>query len=61
MSKAIENKFNRLVKNSDPKELEDKIVKYTNEAFDDVILNGNRDYGLQKIRTSVKFLRESKI
>ena len=58
MSKGIENKFNRLVENSDPKELEDKIVKYTNEAFDDVILNGNRDDGLQKIRTSVKFLRD---
>ena len=46
MTKSIENKFNKLVENLDPQELEDKIVKYTNEAFDDAIINGNRDDGL---------------
>jgi len=60
MVKSIENKLNRLIEKSDPQELEDKIIKYTNEAIDDAILNGNRDDGLQKIRTSVKFLRDHK-
>ena len=36
MRKDIENKFNRIVENSNPQELEDKLVKYTNKAIDDV-------------------------
>ena len=35
MTKNIENKFNRIVENSDPQELEDKLVMYTIEAIDE--------------------------
>ena len=56
--KGIENKFNKLVENSDPQALEDKIVKYTIEAIDDVMLNGNKNDGLGKMRTSVKFFED---
>ena len=36
MSKHLENKFNRLVEKSNPKKLQDKVVKYSIEAIDDV-------------------------
>lgn len=58
MSKNIEKKFNKLVENSDPQELENKFVKYTIEAMDEV-MNGNKD-GLKKLDTAVKFFRDHK-
>jgi len=59
MVKSIENKLNQLIEQLNPQELEDKVVKYTNKAIDDAILNGNRCDGL-KMRNSVKFLRDHK-
>jgi hypothetical protein len=58
MVKGLEKKFNRIVENSDPKELEDKIVEYSIEAIDDVMLNGNKNDGLEKMRTTVKFFED---
>ena len=58
MSKDIEKKFNKLVKTSDPQELEDKLVNYTIEAIDDVFMNGNRGGGLDNVNNSVKFLED---
>lgn len=58
MVKGLEKKFNKIVENSDPKELEDKIVMYTIEAIDDVMLNGNKNGGLEKMITSVKFFED---
>jgi hypothetical protein len=40
--------------------LEDKIVKFTNAAIDDVILNENKDDGLEKMFTTVKFFQDHK-
>ena len=47
MVKSIENKLNQLIEQLNPQELEDKVVKYTNKAIDDAILNGNRCDGLK--------------
>ena len=58
MVKPIENKFNRIVKNSNPQELEDKFVKYTIEAMDDV-LNGNNDAGNEKLDIMYKIFSRS--
>ena len=58
MSKHLENKFNRLVEKSDPKKLQDKVVKYSNEAIDDVLLNGNKNDGLERMKISVKFIED---
>jgi hypothetical protein len=58
MSKRIEYKLNKIIENSDPQELEDKIIKYTNEAIDDVMLNGNKNNGLENMRTSAKFFED---
>ena len=38
----MENKFKRVIENSDPQVLEGKFVKYTIEAMDDV-MDGNKD------------------
>jgi hypothetical protein len=58
MTKNIENKFNRIVENSDPQELEDKLVMYTNKAIDDVFMNENKNDGLNKMNTTVKFFQD---
>ena len=58
MTKRIENKFNRFVENSNPQELEDILVKYSNEAMDDVLLNRNKNNGLEKMDTTVKFFQD---
>ena len=60
MSKNIEKKFNRIIENSDPQELEDKLVNYTNEAIDDALLNENKNDGLEKMRTFLKFFQDHK-
>jgi hypothetical protein len=60
MSKNIEKKFNRIIKNSDPQELEDQLVNYTNEAIDDALRNENKDDGLEKMFTTVKFFQDHK-
>ena len=60
MSKNIEKKFNKLIKNSNPQELENKLAYHTNEAIDDVLLNGNKNNGLEKMRTTVKFFQDHK-
>ena len=59
MSKGIEKKFQKIIENSDPQELENKFVNYTIEAIDDVILNKNENNGLKKMETSVKFFQRS--
>ena len=51
------NSLNKIVENSDPQELEDKIIKYTNEAIDDVMLDRNKNNGLENMRTSLNFLK----
>ena len=58
MVKGIENKFNRIVENSDPQELEDKFVNYTIEAMDGV-MSGNKD-SLKKLDTAFKFFKDYK-
>ena len=58
MVKSIENKFNRIVENSDPQELEDKSVEYTIEAMDEV-MSGNKD-SLAKLDTALKFFKDHK-
>ena len=58
MSKNIEKKFNKLVENSDPQELENKFVNYTIEAMDEV-LDGNKD-SLKKLDTALKFFKDYK-
>ena len=57
MNKNIDNKFNRIVKNTDPQELEDKLVNYSNEIIDD-ILNGNSDEGFEKMRNLSQFFKD---
>ena len=59
MVKPIENKFNRMVKNSNPQELEDKFVNHAAEAMDD-ILNGNNEAGNEKLNITIKFFQNHK-
>ncbi len=60
MSKGYEKKYKKIIENSDPLELENDFVNYTIEAIDDVILNENKNEGLKKMETSVKFFQDNR-